>query len=124
MDKAYEQLLNAAKTKFDSFSLVWRDQLYFNENAARFEKELEQFLIGECYTNEWPGTKIFRSKAKVRTYKVNSGSLSVLSQLNNVFEFLSPNYPEDLAFYSNGKIQFTSIAHEGDAWYEEVAPYT
>lgn len=120
MDKEYEHLLNVAKDKFDSFSLVWRDQLDFNQNAISFNKSLEQFLIKEQHTDEWPGTKIFGSKAKVRTYKVNSDSLGVLSQLNNVFEFLSPHYPEDLAFYSNGKVKFTSIAHEADVWYEET----
>jgi hypothetical protein len=118
MKKDYKQLLKTAKENYDSFSLVWRDQLDFNENSARFGKSLEQFLIKELHTDEWPGTKIFGSKAKVRTYKVNSDSLSVLSQLNNVFEFLSPNFPEDLAFYSNGKVKFSSIAHEKDAWYE------
>lgn len=120
MDKDYERLLNTAKTKFDSFSLVWRDQFAFNETAAKFEKSLEPFLLKEQHTDEWPGTKVFKAKAKVRTYKVKPESLSVLSRLNNVFEFMAPDYPEDLAFYSNGKIKFTSIAHERESWYEET----
>jgi hypothetical protein len=120
MDKEYEQLLSTARANFDSFSLVWQDQFKFNESAAEFEKLLEQFLVNEQYTDEWPGTKIFGAKARVKTYKVNSGSLSVLSQVKNVFEFVCPNYPEDLAFYYKGRVKFTSIAHEGEAWYEET----
>jgi hypothetical protein len=118
MDKDYEQLIHKAKGNYDSFSLVWRDQLDFNANSTKFEEALKQYLIKEFHTDEWPGTKIFGSKAKVRTYKVNSGSLALLSQLNNVFEFMSPNYPEDLAFYSKGQVKFASVAHEKDAWYE------
>ncbi len=118
MDKDYEHLLDTARAKFDSFSLVWRDQFSFNETAAAFEKSLGPFLLKEQHTDEWPGTKIF--KAKARTYKVKPESLSVLSRLNNVFEFMAPDYPEDLSFYSNGKIKFISIAHERESWYEET----
>jgi hypothetical protein len=120
MDKEYELLLNTANAKFDSFSLVWRDQFKFTETATNLEKSLEKYLLLEQYTDEWPGTKIFKSKAKVRTYKVKPETLTILSQFNNVYEFIAPNYPEDLSFYSNGKIKFTSIAHEGEAWYEET----
>jgi hypothetical protein len=120
MESEYKELLERAKQEFDSFSLVWRDQLKYNKNADAFSNQLKSHLIEEKYTDQWPGTKLFGSMAKVRLYKVNNETLSILSNLSNVFEFRSPNYPEDLAFYSKGIVKFTSISHEKDFWYEKT----
>ena len=112
MDVDYEQLLTKALKEFDSFSLVWRESDRFKDEAKKFTKRLEPYLISKIRTNRWPGTKIRGGKAIVRTYKVCPESISELRVVSDVFAWLPPYLPEDLAFYKNDKVVFTSIAHE------------
>ncbi len=113
----YTELLEKAASGYDTFSLVWREGLKFNDSALDIERKLAPFIKKEIITDEWPGTKIFKAKALVRFYTINNDSLNILREVENIFDWLAPFYPEDLAFYKNGKVKFTSIAHEGDAWY-------
>ena len=114
----YEDLLDFAEEEFDSFSLVWRNDLSFNKSAWQVETDLRPHFISEFSTHKWPGTEIMGGKAMVRTYEVSSDSLSVLRRVSSVFDWLAPDYPEDLAFYKNNQLTFASVAHEGDAWFE------
>lgn len=115
----YINLLQKAFQEFDSFSLVWRDQLEFNEECHKIEKELKPFLIREERTDEWPGTKLFGSLATLRYYQINEITISILKQANNFKSWLSPDKPEDLAFYKNEKVVYSSIAHEDDEQFEQ-----
>lgn len=113
----YTQLLNTALKEYDSFSLVWRDDMEFNESAKKLEEQLAPYLIEEKHTDVWPGTQLEYPFATVRIYQVNEKTIKTLQSVNSVFEWLSPNYPEDLAFYKNGVNKFASVAHEQMAWY-------
>ena len=117
MHISYKELLAKAEREFDSFSLVWRDGLKFNSTSKQIEQDLRPYLISEVTTDEWPGTKLFKAKAIVRTYSVNPESVKVLGRVKNVFDWISPGYPEDLAFYKKSNVVFASIAHEKDAWF-------
>jgi len=122
--KSYESLLRFGQNNCASFSLVWRDQLEFNESAKEIEEKLKPYLIKEEYTNKWPGTEIYDSKAKVRFYKFNSETIKILQEAKSLYNWLSPNMPEDLAFYSkNGKCILESVAHEKDSliYLEEIS---
>ena len=44
MKKEYEELLNRAEKKFDTFSLVSRDQLKYDNSASDIEKKLLSYL--------------------------------------------------------------------------------
>ncbi|MGI1677655.1 MAG: hypothetical protein K6L75_02910 [Cellvibrionaceae bacterium] len=112
----YESLLEKASKEFDSFSLVWRDEFEFDDHCIKIEKQLSGHLISEERTDEWPGTKIFGALATVRHYMVNPDSIKVLKQANSFKDWLSPKYPEDLAFYKSGEVVYASIAHENDEW--------
>ena len=95
---------------------MWRDQLEFNESANKLETALQPFLIREEYTDEWPGTKLLRSKAKVRHYRLTDESLPILAEAPSLYAWLAPNLPEDLAFYAtDGRCWLLSSAHEKDS---------
>ncbi len=116
----YQDLLEKAENEFTSFSLVWRDEFTFDEHCQKIEALLKPYLASEEKTDEWPGTKIFNALATVRHYKVSRQSIEVLKCAKNYKDWLSPSYPEDLAFYKNGKVAYTSIAHESEGWLNET----
>jgi hypothetical protein len=114
----YNDLLEFAEQECDTFSLVWRHEMKFKDSAWEVVEELQPYLISELPTNKWPGTEIFGGKALLRTYSVNPASIAILKRASSVFDWVAPNYPEDLALYINGKNVFASVAHESMAWFE------
>ncbi|MGD8569303.1 MAG: hypothetical protein PVJ39_14545 [Gammaproteobacteria bacterium] len=120
MKKEYQQLLQKALGQYEAFSLMWRDDIITlaNTNAARLEQTLRPFLLGETFTDRWPGSDVPYKSALLRTYLVSPESIQILKCVDNVFDFNYPNYPEDLAFYQDGMLVYSSIAHEQFNWYE------
>lgn len=114
----YHNLLEFAEQICDSFSLIWRHEFNFEKSAWIITEELSPHLLIEISTNKWPGTEIFGGKALLRKYTLNPATISILKQVSSVFDWIAPNYPEDLAFYSNEKVIFASISHENEAWFE------
>jgi len=112
----YNELLSAAQETYEEFSLVWRDEFDFNSECESFEASLKPYLLREERTSSWPGTEIFGALATVRFYKVTNGAIEVLRSIKSYKSFLSPDLPEDLAFYKSGKVIYGSIAHESDEW--------
>jgi len=120
MDADYKKLLDRAMNESDEFSLVWRHEFKFKKSASLIQEKLSAFLVSELTTSSWPGTELIGGLATVRKYKVSAQSLAILHAVNNVFDWLAPKHPEDLAFYKHGKVVFASIAHEKEAWFEET----
>ncbi len=117
--KIYEGLLRLAAEKCKSFSLVWRDQLVFQDSATDVAAALEPFLVHEDRTNEWPGTALVGHQATVRHYRMAGPAVSVLARAQRLYAWCSPALPEDLACYtSDGSVWLASISHEKDAWFE------
>ncbi|MFH1775938.1 MAG: hypothetical protein ABH952_00010 [Candidatus Omnitrophota bacterium] len=111
--ETYSTLIDFGLNNCTSFPLVWRYKLDFDENAKSIEQNLKDHLIKEEYTNEWPGTKIIGSKAKVRFYKFNSGTVTILKKISSLYKWISPSAPEDLAFYLKDDLcLLESISHE------------
>ena len=113
----YQSLLNKAITDFDSFSLIWRDELEYNDNAKNFEQKLNPFLIQEDRVDEWPGTQLESMSATMKVYALSNESIQCLKKVSGPFEFLSPSYPEDLAFYRKKETVYASSAHEKVDWH-------
>jgi len=113
---SYTELLDIAKREADTFSLVWRN-FAFDQTAFDLIDELEQWLVSDYSSSSWPGTELFDEKARVKTYNVNEQTIAILSRVESVFDWQSPKYPEDLAFYKEKEIIFGSVAHEGEAWF-------
>ncbi len=115
MDKEYQSLLTRVSNEADEFSLVWREEFKFKQSALSIDMKLSPFLISEQKTSSWPGTELFGGLATLKKYSVSTESIALLKEVKNVYEWLAPKYPEDLAFYKNGKVLFWSIAHENEA---------
>jgi len=118
MNTSYRDLLSWAK-ECSEFSLVWRDEVAYNQVAFNLEKSLLPFLMKKERVNKWPGTEIMGNNAIIRIYRVCDESIQVLRSVKDIFFFVGPDYPEDLAFYIDGKVVFASVAHEEMAWFEE-----
>ena len=118
--KTYIDLLNFAVSRCESFSLVWRDQLEFAPSAYEIEHALKPFLVSNIRTDEWPGTKLIGHEAIVRRYRLTNESVELLHVAEGLYDWLQPNLPEDLVFYSSGDVVWlTTISHEHEAWFED-----
>ena len=118
--RTYEALVDYLGNRCSSFSLVWREQLSFEEPARVIADRLRPFLIREERTNEWPGTRLSGHMATVRHYRSTQDSLAVLKRQASLFSWEASASPEDLAFYDNaGACVFGSVSHEKDAWFNQ-----
>ena len=101
------------------FSLVWRDQLHFNEKATRVRTDLAALEVNVKRTVRWPGTRLLKGAgvATVVRYRCSPAALPVLNRPGRLFGWVTPDFPEDLSFYAaDGSCTFASISHEGEAW--------
>jgi len=117
-DKSFPELLSWASDACSEFSLIWRDECTYSLVAVDFDKQIAPYLLKEKRVKEWPGTELMEEKATMKLYKVCRESLDVLRRVSSIYAFISPDYPEDLAFYINGEVSFASISHEGISWFE------
>ena len=119
----YEALLQWALESCTKFSLVWRASLPFNKKAKNIEIKLKRYLLKEEKTNQWPGTKILGLADNIlRLYKITRESIEILKVAGGIYNWQSPDFPEDLAFYKSvGRAWFGSVAHEKMSFFPEPA---
>ena len=116
--ETYLALLRFAASHCDRFSLVWRNQLKFDQSAQQVAVDLEPWLISEANTKSWPGTQGPRSL--VRHYRVVSQSVKILQIADGLYFWLAPALPEDLAFYSSAGVPWLgTVSHENMAWFQD-----
>lgn len=115
--EVYQRLLDYALRARSQFSLVWRDQLEFEQSAHAIARRLTPDLVSQVRTDTWPGTQLLGHVATVRTYRLSGNALAVLREAAGLYDWHAPSRPEDLAFYtSDGRSWLGSIAHERDAF--------
>jgi hypothetical protein len=113
----YTAFLDEAFKHFTSFSLVWRKGLSYDQNRHTVGHDLARHELQKRQGSCWPGTQLFGVSQTIITYGLNADTARVLSRPASLFAWLSPSFPEDLAFYlKNGHCGFASVAHEGLAW--------
>lgn len=116
-EETYLQLLQFALRRNSLFSLVWRDQLDFGRSAARLEEAFRPDLVKKVQTDQWPGTRLLGHLATVRIYRLSPSAFVVLAEARGLFEWIAPDRPEDLAFYTREDSPWLgSVAHEKDAF--------
>ena len=116
----YAKLIAEACRRYARFSLVWRDQLEFDAAALSLKKELKRFETSRAHTDTWPGTRLIGHKADVITYSIAAAATGVLLRPGSLFGWLTPRFPEDLAFYTaDGSCAIETIAHESDAIFHD-----
>jgi hypothetical protein len=116
----YESFIDTMLLTQTQFSLVWRDRLSFSERASQVRRELAPLEAEVTRTRRWPGTVLMKkgtSMATVVRYKCAASARAVLLRPRSLFSWLSPHFPEDLAFYEpDGSCSLASVAHEKDAY--------
>ena len=115
MSTSYSELLDLSKDL--TFSLVWRDDLEFNEAAIEFVKSLDRYKIREARAKSWPGTTLESEGATIRFFTLCEESKKILMIVDTPFQLISPNFPEDLALYDCGDLIYASSSHEGLEWF-------
>lgn len=70
-----------------------------------------------------PGTELLGHFANIYYYKIDDNAKEVLKKYaNSLYEWLSPNLPEDLCFFKENKeVWLASIAHEKDSWFNYLS---
>jgi hypothetical protein len=117
----YKALIDYLGSRCSIFSLVWQEQLPFDESARGIADQLQSVLIREERTNEWPGTRLLLHMATIRYYRATRDSLVLLKNQVSLFSWISSALPEDLAFYNESETcVFGSISHEKDAWFNDI----
>ena len=116
---AYEDFVATMLRTHAEFSLVWRDQLHFNDKANRVRDQLRALERHVDRTVRWPGTLLMKGAglATVIRYECNDSAAAILRRPRRLFGWTTPNYPEDLAFYdTDGTCALATISHEGEGW--------
>lgn len=101
------------KTKLDRNSLDFQKYL---SNINVFISKLEPELINQ-YTNIRYFDQLYNYEIETHIYNYNSVVYNVFKKVPGLYEWLYPNYPEDLYFFSKGKCYFASISHEKECWF-------
>ena len=116
----YTAFLEHACQHFASFSLVWRPDLSPDQNRRTVGRDLRRYELQKRRGSCWPGTQLSGGSGNshtIITYGLDRDSATVLTRPRSIFGWLSPKYPEDLAFYrKDGHCGFASVAHERLAW--------
>lgn len=115
----YAEFISAMLGTHSRFSLVWRDQLDFNEKAGRVREHLRALEVEVVRTVRWPGTLLLKGAglATVVLYQCSDQAVEALCKPRRLFGWMTPNYPEDLAFYgSDGSCVLGTVSHEREAF--------
>lgn len=116
----YFSLLEYAKNHCTLFSLVRRIQFPPKGSGLKIEERLLPFLVSSNVAGEWPGTKLYGPQANVSKYRVSEDSIKILSELDGLYSWMAPDFPEDLVFYSpDGNPWLISISHERDSFIQD-----
>jgi hypothetical protein len=112
----YLSFIEAASKHFSSVSLVWKHGLPYSESRHRIGSDLKRRQISQRQGNSWPGTS-WGELSTVVLYDLDAIACEVLTRPGSLFGWITPGFPEDLAFYEkNGDCGFASVSHEHYAW--------
>jgi hypothetical protein len=115
----YPELLDELSKISNKFSFVLRSDFKMTDSIKTILDLFERFLLLETEVESWPGTVLFYGgKARIFYYSFNQETLSLLKEAcNDLYGWLYPEKPEDLCFYNNEEVVFTSISHERDSFF-------
>jgi hypothetical protein len=119
-EERYKKLLYCLIEEIPYFSLVVRETLELDIKGREVLNLLRPFLISEENVSEWPGTKLYNGTAKLRIFRFNNETVSIILDFSsNIFDWKQPFLPEDLCLLRDDKSAlFISISHEKDFYFE------
>jgi hypothetical protein len=113
----YHRLVEVAFEECASFSVVTRPGMSFDPGAYDLLERLDEHLIERGAVERWPGTKLLNHTATLHRFAADAKALPEILRPARLYAWEAPQYPEDLAFYSDdGAVWLGSCAHEAFAF--------
>ncbi|KYH32051.1 hypothetical protein CLTEP_22960 [Clostridium tepidiprofundi DSM 19306] len=113
----YYNLLDIAFDTCDTFIFVIRKDMDSNDSIFNIIDMLKESLIEMKEESKWPGTKLLEDTAYVYYYKADDNAKKIIKDISNsLYEWVQPNFPEDLSFIKDEKNWLINMAHEKQAY--------
>ncbi|WP_254854022.1 stage III sporulation protein AH [Halobacillus salinus] len=115
----YHQLLELLVKHCDRFAFVERRDMMENEETRLayiddWTGDIQEDLIEREIQKRWVTTTIFGATAYVFYYHFNNRTKRFLKeQSRTLFDWVSPELPEDLMFYHQDTCMLAGCSHEG-----------
>lgn len=122
----YEKLIKYASKKCDAVMFVFskvafRDKqlLLLEDTKNKVKRQLKKSLLKVREGDHWvftgrsyylPGDAT--DATEIQFYKFDDTLINFLLTNKNLYNWLNPNYPEDVAFFKDGYCWLYSVAHE------------
>lgn len=111
--EVYRNLMRVLVDYSDKFYFVTRKELSYDQNKLKL---FEPYMIKTYKTKEWAGTITLGPHATVYEIEANEQTYSLLVELaDSLYDWVSPELPEDLTFIKNGFEWFYSTTYEAFA---------
>ncbi|WP_230200114.1 stage III sporulation protein AH [Bacillus niameyensis] len=95
---------NRQMMKFEDERLAYIDHLI---------ADIKEQLIERTIQREWETTKLTKDTAYIFYFRLNNATRQFLNEYSNsLFNWISPELPEDLMFYKNDKCMLALCSHE------------
>jgi hypothetical protein len=115
--EGYRSLVRFLRGKCDNAILVVRDLGTMGAAARDILKRLSPVLVDRADSDHWPGTKLVGHAARVHRYTLNEACIEVIrSTVEGLYEWVSPERPEDLCLLRGEVACLTTITHERTAY--------
>lgn len=145
--KEYENLIEYAFRKCDAVMFVFRKDGFNDEekkqldiNKLNLQNKLNNSFLKSRNGGYWVYTKVgykrngitnysdpidFDRMFEIQFYKFSEEVKEYLLTNKNLYNWLNPNYPEDIALFKNGYCWLYSVAHEKicNIYYESDEEY-
>lgn len=109
----YRSLIDLAFDLCDEFILVLHKEYRIFDSAKSIIEKLKPYLIEMKEQSTWAGTQLYEDTACVYHYRTSTRAREIIKEVSSaLFQWIQPNFPEDLSFYKNGKPWLINIAHE------------
>ncbi|HZG14061.1 MAG TPA: stage III sporulation protein AH [Candidatus Bathyarchaeia archaeon] len=117
--KRYQLLIDFLSKQCNRFAFVENRKLMEieEERLAYIDNlitDIKEHLIERRIQQEWETTKLAEDSAYVFYFQLNNATRQFLKERSNsLFDWISPELPEDLMFYQNDKCILAGCSHEG-----------
>jgi hypothetical protein len=109
-DETYQQLIKVLCDNSDKFYFITRQELSYNPTILL---KFKPYILQSYKTNKWANTITKGPRATVYVIEANSNTCRLLQQsANKLYDWVSPELPEDLTFIKNNFEWFSCTSHE------------
>ena len=116
--KRYKQLIDILSKQCNRFAFVENRQMMEieEERLAYVDNlivDIKGHLIERKIQRKWETTKLSSGTAYVFYFQMNNATRLFLKEYSNsLFDWISPEFPEDLMFYHNDRCILAVCSHE------------